>query len=47
MSRSLEDILFGAPSPQARRVTQVASLIAAALLVTFGAVLASRDLWKR
>ena len=33
MSRSLEDILFGAPSPQARRVTQVASLIAAALLL--------------
>lgn len=42
MSRSLEDILFGAPSPQARRVTQVASLIAAALLLALAAGIALR-----
>ncbi len=37
MSRSLEDILFGAPSPQARRITQVVSLIAAAGLIALAA----------
>lgn len=37
MSRSLEDILFGAPSPQARKITQVVSLIAAAGLITLAA----------
>ncbi|MDC2860915.1 MULTISPECIES: amino acid ABC transporter permease [unclassified Delftia] len=42
MSRSLEDILFGAPSPQAQRVTQVASLIAAALLLALAAGIALR-----
>ncbi|AEF89443.1 amino acid ABC transporter permease [Delftia sp. HK171] len=37
MSRSLEDILFGAPSPQARKITQVVSLIAAAGLIALAA----------
>ena len=37
MSRSLEDILFGAPSPQARKTTQVVSLIAAAGLLALAA----------
>lgn len=37
MSRSLEDILFGAPSPQARKITQVVSLIAAAGLLALAA----------
>ncbi|RYY84074.1 MAG: amino acid ABC transporter permease [Comamonadaceae bacterium] len=42
MSRSLEDILFGAPSPQARRVTRAASVVAAALLLLLGAAVAYR-----
>jgi len=33
MSRPLEDILFGAPSPRAQTVTRVVSVIAAALLL--------------
>ena len=33
MSRTLEDILFGAPSPQARKVTRCVSVIAAAALL--------------
>lgn len=37
MSRSLEDILFGAPNPQARKITQVVSLIAAAGLIALAA----------
>ncbi|WP_373807126.1 amino acid ABC transporter permease [Delftia acidovorans] len=37
MSRSLEDILFGAPSPQARKITQAVSLIAAAGLIALAA----------
>lgn len=37
MSRSLEDILFGAPSPQARKITQAISLIAAAGLIALAA----------
>lgn len=37
MSRSLEDILFGAPSPQARKITQVVCLIAAAGLIALAA----------
>lgn len=37
MSRSLEDILFGAPSPQARKITQLVSLIAAAGLIALAA----------
>lgn len=37
MSRSLEDILFGAPSPRARKITQVVSLIAAAGLIALAA----------
>ena len=31
MSRSLEDALFGAPSPRARAVTRAASVAAAAV----------------
>ncbi|WAT87912.1 amino acid ABC transporter permease [Delftia acidovorans] len=42
MSRSLEDILFGAPSPQARKITQVVSLIAAAGLIA----LAGGVVWR-
>lgn len=37
MSRPLEDILFGSPSPQARSVTRVVSAIAAALLLLLAA----------
>ena len=37
MSRTLEDILFGAPSPQAQRVTRAASIAAAAVLLLVGA----------
>ena len=37
MSRSLEDILFGAPSPQAQTVTRVVSAIAAAVLLLLAA----------
>lgn len=37
MSRSLEDILFGAPSPQARKITQAVSLVAAAGLIALAA----------
>ena len=37
MSRPLEDILFGAPSPQARTVTRVVSVIAAAVLLLLAA----------
>ncbi|MCG8986621.1 amino acid ABC transporter permease [Delftia acidovorans] len=37
MSRSLEDILFGAPSLQARKITQVVSLIAAAGMIALAA----------
>ncbi len=42
MSRSLEDILFGAPSPQARKITQVVSLIAAAGLIALAAAVVWR-----
>ncbi len=37
MSRSLEDILFGAPSPQAQTVTRVVSAVAAAVLLLLAA----------
>ena len=37
MSRPLDDILFGAPSPRARTVTRVASVVAAALLLLLAA----------
>ena len=37
MSRSLEDILFGAPSAQTRTVTRVVSVIAAAVLLLLAA----------
>lgn len=37
MSRPLEDILFGAPSPQARTVTRAVSMIAAAMLLLLAA----------
>ena len=37
MSRSLEDILFGAPSPQAQTVTRMVSAIAAAVLLLLAA----------
>ena len=42
MSRTLEDILFGAPSPRARRVMRVASIAAAAVLLLLGAGIAYR-----
>lgn len=42
MSRSLEDILFGAPSPQARTVTRVVSAIALAALL----LLAAGIVWR-
>ncbi len=37
MSRSLEDALFGAPSPRARAVTRAASVAAAAVLLLLAA----------
>ncbi|WCM94232.1 amino acid ABC transporter permease [Acidovorax sp. NCPPB 2350] len=42
MSRSLEDILFGAPSPQAQTVTRVVSVIAAAVLLLLAAAVVFR-----
>ena len=42
MSRHLEDILFGAPSPRARTVTRTVSVVAAALLLVLAAAVASR-----
>lgn len=42
MSRSLEDILFGAPSPRTRAVTRVASTVAAAALI----VLMAGVVWR-
>ena len=42
MSRPLEDILFGAPSPQARTVTRVVSVIAAAVLLLMAAAVVFR-----
>ncbi len=42
MSRPLDDILFGAASPQAQAVTRVASAIAAAVLLLLAASIAFR-----
>jgi glutamate transport system permease protein len=42
MSRPLDDILFGAPSPQAQAVTRVASAIAAAVLLLLAASIVFR-----
>ena len=42
MSRALEDILFAAPSQQARKLTRVASAFAAAVLVLMAAAIVSR-----
>ena len=42
MSRPLEDILFGAPSPRALAVTRVASVVAAAVLLALGAAIVAR-----
>jgi glutamate transport system permease protein len=42
MSRSLEDILFGAPNPHARAVTRVMSAIAAAVLLVLAAAVVLR-----
>jgi len=42
MSRPLQDILFGAPSPRARTVTRVVSAIAAAVLLLLAAGVALR-----
>jgi len=42
MSRPLEDILFGAPSAQARVVTRVVSVIAAAVLLLLAAAVVVR-----
>ena len=42
MSRPLDDILFGAPSPRAQAVTRVASAIAAAVLLLLGASIVFR-----
>ena len=42
MSRSLEDILFGAPSPQARTITRVVSVVAAAALLVLAAGVVAR-----
>lgn len=39
MSRALEDILFAAPSPQARKLTRVASAVAVAVLVLVAAAI--------
>lgn len=42
MSRALEDILFGAPSPQARKLTRVVSAAAAAVLLLMAAAVVFR-----
>ncbi|GKT25383.1 amino acid ABC transporter permease [Acidovorax sp. SUPP3334] len=42
MSRPLEEILFGAPSPRARAVTRVVSVAAAALLLVLAAAVVFR-----
>ncbi|KRC31804.1 amino acid ABC transporter permease [Acidovorax sp. Root219] len=42
MSRALEDILFAAPSPQARKLTRVVSVVAAAVLVLMAAAVVFR-----
>ncbi|WP_311223065.1 MULTISPECIES: amino acid ABC transporter permease [unclassified Acidovorax] len=42
MSRTLEDILFGAPSPQARAVTRAVSVAAAAVLLLLAAAVVFR-----
>lgn len=42
MSRALEDVLFGAPSPRMRRLTRAASVLAAGLLLALAAALAWR-----
>lgn len=42
MSRPLQDILFGAPSPRARTVTQVVSVAAAAMLLALAAAVVAR-----
>lgn len=42
MSRSLEDILFVAPSPRARKITRLLSAIAAALLLLLAAGILTR-----
>ncbi len=42
MNRSLEDILFGAPTPRTRTVTRVASAVAAGLLLLLAAGIALR-----
>ena len=42
MSRALEDILFAAPSAQARTVTRVVSVVAAAVLLLMAAAVAWR-----
>lgn len=42
MSRALEDILFAAPSQQARKLTRVASAVAAAVLVLMAAAIVFR-----
>ncbi|SFE93293.1 amino acid ABC transporter permease [Paracidovorax wautersii] len=42
MSRSLEDTLFGAPSPRARTITRVVSVIAAGVLLLLAAGIAYR-----
>lgn len=42
MSRALEDILFGAPSPRARTLTRVVSVVAAAVLLLMAAAVVFR-----
>ena len=42
MSRSLEDILFGAPSPRTRALTRAASLGAAVMLLLLAAAIVFR-----
>ncbi|WP_375577230.1 amino acid ABC transporter permease [Paracidovorax oryzae] len=42
MNRSLEDILFGAPTPRTRTVTRVASAVAAGVLLLLAAGIALR-----
>ena len=42
MSRSLEDILFGAPSPQAQTVTRVVNVVAVVVLLLMAAAVVFR-----
>ena len=42
MSRTLENILFGAPSPRAKTVTRVVSVVAAAVLLLLAAAVVLR-----